>query len=183
MPDKEFAVRTVARGASLREAGQEPRLDQLRFAGQMALWSLRQGLGLLRGDITARELMVEAFAVTGVERALVPLEMFMRILAAGAHRPLELRAPRSALLGHDEALLLRALAACQAGERALARGLLENMVTAAAARVGTLALDDMAAVFTLRGLRLADTTCGRLSALEPVFARAAFAGAGLSRLH
>ncbi|MCF4166930.1 hypothetical protein L2U69_14855 [Zavarzinia compransoris] len=161
----------------------EPRLQELRFAGQLALWSLRQGLGLLNGDGATRDLVAEAFSVAAVDRALPALETFLRILAAGAHRPVELRTPQTPGLGHDEALMLRALAACQAGQDALARGLLEMLVAPAAARAGAAALNHVADVFSLQGLRLADTACGRLSALEPLFARAPVGNAGLAHLH
>lgn len=174
---------TTAESAVTALRLQEPRLHELRFAGQLAVWSLRQGLGLLNGDGATRDLVAEAFSVAEVDGALPPLECFLRILAAGAHRPVELRTPQTPGLGHDEALMLRALAACQAGQPTLAQGLLEMLVAPAAARAGAAALTHVADVFSLRGLRLADTVCGRLSALEPLFARAPLGHGGRARLH
>jgi hypothetical protein len=157
----------------------EPTVRDLRFAGQLALWSLRQGLALLKGDGDTRHLIEEAFAVAEVPRALAPLEAFLRIVAAGALRPVELRAPLVGALGHDEAVILRALAACQAGEPGLARAVLEALLPAAAARAAAAALVHVGDAFALQGLRLADADDGRLSALEAVFAQ----GAISARVH
>ena len=106
----------------------EPRLRDLRFAGQLALWSLRQGLRLIMGETAARGRLLDALTVSEVPRALLPVETFLRVVAAGAGRPVEMRNPCAATLGRDEALMLRALAACQAGDAALARGLLETVL-------------------------------------------------------
>lgn len=161
----------------------EPRLRDLRFAGQLALWSLRQGLRLIMGETAARGRLLDALTVSEVPRALLPVETFLRIVAAGAGRPVEMRNPCAATLGRDEALMLRALAACQAGDAALARGLLETLLEPSAARAGAAALCQWADIFSLGGLRLADTLCGRLSALDHLFAQSPLNHAGLSRLH
>jgi len=157
----------------------EPTVCALRFAGQLALWSLRQGPALLKGDGEVRHLIEEAFAVAEVPRALAPLEAFVRIVAAGALRPVELRSPLVGVLGHDEAVILRALAACQAGEPGLASAVLEALLPAAAARAAAAALVHVGDAFALQGLRLADADDGRLSALEAVFAQ----GAISARVH
>jgi hypothetical protein len=170
---------TVGEVAALRE----PRLRDLRFAGQLALWSLRQGLRLIMGEAQARARLLDALTVSEVPRALLPLETFLRVVAAGAGRPVEMRNPCAATLGRDEALMLRALAACQAGDEMLARGLLETVLDPSAARTGALALCQWADVFSLAGLRLADTSCGRLSALDHLFVQSPLSHAGLSRLH
>ncbi|WP_147385761.1 hypothetical protein [Oleomonas cavernae] len=157
----------------------EPTVQDLRFAGQLALWSLRQGLALLKGDSDTRHLIEEAFAVAEVPRALAPLEAFLRIVAAGALRPVELRSPLVVALGHDEAVILRALAACQAGEPGLAGAVLGALLPPSAARAAAAALAHVGAAFALQGLRLADADDGRLSALEAVFAQ----GAISARVH
>ncbi|PWR18921.1 hypothetical protein DKG75_18280 [Zavarzinia compransoris] len=174
---------TAAGGEIGAPALREPRLRDLRFAGQLALWSFRQGLHLILGEEAARRRIQEALAVAEVPRALAPLETFLRIAAAGAHRPVEMRSPCAMTLGRDEALMLRSLAACQAGQGTLARGLLETLLDVPAARAGAAALGHVADAFSLGGLRLADTDCGRLSALDHVFAQSPLAEAGLSRLH
>ncbi len=177
--DGEIRIAAVAAPPPERE----PALSDLRFAGQLALWALRQGRGLLAGDEATRRLLAEALAVAEVPRALDPLETFVRVMAAGACRPVELRAPPTRCLGRDEALILRALAACQSGQADLAQGLLEAMLAPAAARAGRAALSAVGQAFALQGLRLADTECGRLRALEPLFGRSPLTAPGLARLH
>lgn len=157
----------------------EPTVRELRFAGQLALWSLRQGIALLRGDEDTRHLIEEAFNVAEVSKALVPLETFLRIVAAAALRPVELRAPLTTVLGHDEAIILRAMAACQGGEPSLARAVLEALVPTSASRAATAALAHVGDAFALQGLHLADAADGRLSALTTIFAQ----GATSARVH
>jgi len=76
----------------------------------------------------------------------------LRFLAMAPRRPLDLRCPHCATLGHDEELLLRLVSLLQHGQSPAALGVLRDWLPTAAARMALLPAEGLAQALRQRGL-------------------------------
>ncbi|WP_149538902.1 hypothetical protein [Siccirubricoccus phaeus] len=132
-----------------------PTTADLRPAESILLLALRWWVADLRGggDPTGR--LRHALAMAALPGPTADaLDGFMRQVARGARRQIDVHAPRCPCLGADEAQLLRAARLAQLGEATAAAGCLgEGMLRPEAAPEAAEALSGLGALFASAGLR------------------------------
>ncbi|MCO6417797.1 hypothetical protein JYK14_16740 [Siccirubricoccus sp. KC 17139] len=132
-----------------------PTTANLRPAESILLLALRWWVADLRqgGDPTGR--LRHALAMAALPApAADAVDGFMRSVARGARRQIEIHAPRCPCLAADEAQFLRAARLAQIGEAAATAGCLsEDMLAPEAAALAAGALAGLGQIFAVSGLR------------------------------
>ena len=138
----------------------QQRFQQLKFAEQFILWSVRMWLRAYCRGTNLFTTLHEAFEVIGVSEAGKSFDNGMAIIAVGTRRDLLFLGVDSQYVSQDEGDFLEVLAAFQRGEteRALAR--LDVWLPVSGTRIAGPAFEEFACCLAKSGLWIASSQEG-----------------------
>ena len=127
----------------------EPQVDQLPFAAQFIIWAVRTWVTAFKQQRGLDRETVDGFARFNLQQSAMALDEVMSIVAVSAERMIDIRCVKCRMVSEDEAILVNAVAAVQAGAQFLAHAGLRQWLPPAAARnalPGLVALGELLAV-------------------------------------
>jgi hypothetical protein len=142
------------RGRSIMRESDQETIDTLTCPEQFVLWATRGWVAAFKARQPIFLYLRQGFDMAGIPDGLFALDEIMGLLASNARRSLDFRCVKCRGLGADEALLLRCLAACQAGRAAEIDQVLAAWLPPAVARLAVRPAMVLATLLAGAGLRL-----------------------------
>ena len=130
-----------------------PDVGALGFAAQFLVWALRSWVGAFKANQDFAVLTEHAFARFGLAQSAASIDAAMTIVAASASRSIDIRCIKCRFLSPDEAIVIDAVAAIQAGIHLSAYSGLNKLMPMAAVRSAFPHLMDLAGDLAAARLR------------------------------
>ena len=147
-----------------------PDVSALDFTAQFTVWAVRSWVQAFKAKESFDDVTHQTFARFGLSRAALAIDSLMTVLAAFAARSIDIRCVQCRLLSPDEALLIDAMAAAQAGGYFTATVALRQLMPGTAARAALPHLVDLARDFSEAGMVAAPIPpyAGMQAAKQPI---------------